>query len=322
MQSADFTDNFTKQISQYRKEMIITMSFSENLTYLRKRENITQEQFAEQLEVSRQSVSKWESGASYPEMEKLLQICDLFHCSLDVLMQGDAKQAYAKDSAGYDKQRNRFSRLCTAGTGVIIFGVSVQLFLTGIGIREGLCEMAFFIIAVIGIMILVVNGLQAADFKRRHPHVDNFYTEEEKDSFHRKFTVLAASGVGFILIGLILVVGCQVLTLPAGYTEELYYSVFILFAGLGACLFVYAGTQKSKFDIAEYNKKADPNSLSPEEKAIDSKIGTVCSCIMSVAAIVFFGIGFIGKLWEYSWLAFLFGGILCGIATIVLSARK
>ncbi len=40
------------------------MSFSENLQYLRKKQNLTQEQFAEQMEVSRQAVSKWESGGS------------------------------------------------------------------------------------------------------------------------------------------------------------------------------------------------------------------------------------------------------------------
>ena len=50
------------------------MSFGENLQYLRKQKEITQEQLAEQLEVSRQSVSKWESGQSFPEMEKLLQL--------------------------------------------------------------------------------------------------------------------------------------------------------------------------------------------------------------------------------------------------------
>lgn len=41
------------------------MSFGENLQFLRKRENITQEQMAERLEVSRQSVSKWESDLSH-----------------------------------------------------------------------------------------------------------------------------------------------------------------------------------------------------------------------------------------------------------------
>ena len=42
------------------------MSLAENLQYLRAREGVTQEQLAERLDVSRQSVSKWESAASYP----------------------------------------------------------------------------------------------------------------------------------------------------------------------------------------------------------------------------------------------------------------
>lgn len=66
------------------------MKFCENLQKLRKSKNISQEQLAEMLGVTRQSVSKWESGASYPEMEKLTEMCRIFHCSLDSLVNGDA----------------------------------------------------------------------------------------------------------------------------------------------------------------------------------------------------------------------------------------
>lgn len=65
------------------------MKFCENLLNLRKSKNISQEQLAEMLGVTRQSVSKWESGASYPEMEKLTEMCRIFHCSLDTLVNGD-----------------------------------------------------------------------------------------------------------------------------------------------------------------------------------------------------------------------------------------
>ena len=47
------------------------MSLSENLQFLRQRRGVTQEQLAEELDVSRQSVSKWESGVSYPEMDTI-----------------------------------------------------------------------------------------------------------------------------------------------------------------------------------------------------------------------------------------------------------
>ena len=59
------------------------MAFSDNLQYLRTKAEMTQEQLAETLNVSRQSVSKWEGGQSFPEMETLLRLCDLYHTNLD-----------------------------------------------------------------------------------------------------------------------------------------------------------------------------------------------------------------------------------------------
>ena len=62
------------------------MALSEKLYTLRKISGLSQEQLAEQLRVSRQSISKWESGQSVPESDKLLAISDYFQVSLDYLM--------------------------------------------------------------------------------------------------------------------------------------------------------------------------------------------------------------------------------------------
>ena len=62
------------------------MTFGEKLSKLRKESNYTQEQFAEILGVSRQSVSKWESDIAYPETDKLIRISELFDCSTDYLL--------------------------------------------------------------------------------------------------------------------------------------------------------------------------------------------------------------------------------------------
>ena len=61
------------------------MSFNEKLQKLRKENNLSQEALATLLDVTRQSVSKWESGTTYPEMDKLLMMCKIFKCSLDDL---------------------------------------------------------------------------------------------------------------------------------------------------------------------------------------------------------------------------------------------
>lgn len=62
------------------------MDFSEKLLTLRKANNLTQEQLAEKLEVSRQSVSKWESGQATPELDKIVALSAIFDVTTDYLL--------------------------------------------------------------------------------------------------------------------------------------------------------------------------------------------------------------------------------------------
>ena len=66
------------------------MSFGKNLQFLRHlRENMTQEDLAEKMNISRQTISKWELDAAQPEMDKAIELCRLFNCSLDNLFRDD-----------------------------------------------------------------------------------------------------------------------------------------------------------------------------------------------------------------------------------------
>ena len=89
------------------------MTVGEKLLKLRKEHDLTQEQFAELLKVSRQSVSKWELGTAYPDTEKLLRISKLFQCSLDYLLKDEVEQmditiAAANEEARINKIRAEF----------------------------------------------------------------------------------------------------------------------------------------------------------------------------------------------------------------------
>ena len=87
------------------------MKFGENLQKLRKEQGISQEQLAEKLGVTRQSVSKWESGSSYPEMDKIVALCNLFHCDLDVLINKDVtEERQRKDASSVIK--SAFQSIC------------------------------------------------------------------------------------------------------------------------------------------------------------------------------------------------------------------
>lgn len=73
------------------------MSFNEKLQKLRKANGLSQEGLADLLDVTRQSVSKWESGTTYPEMDKLLAMCKIFKCSLDDLTNDDITEIKTDD---------------------------------------------------------------------------------------------------------------------------------------------------------------------------------------------------------------------------------
>ena len=75
------------------------MHFGKNLQILRKMTDMTQEELAGRMHVSRQTISKWELGAIVPEVEKLVELCELFNCSVDGLLRGNmdfSSEAYSE----------------------------------------------------------------------------------------------------------------------------------------------------------------------------------------------------------------------------------
>ncbi len=68
------------------------MSFGSNIGYLRKKKGMTQEEFAERMYVSRQTVSRWETDSVYPDVETVIKLCEVLECDMETLVRGDATQ--------------------------------------------------------------------------------------------------------------------------------------------------------------------------------------------------------------------------------------
>lgn len=64
------------------------MNFGEQIQQLRKSKKMSQETLAKKVGVSRQSISKWENGAAYPEMKHIMKLCSIFHCQITDLVHG------------------------------------------------------------------------------------------------------------------------------------------------------------------------------------------------------------------------------------------
>lgn len=164
------------------------MSFGEQLSAVRRRSGLTQEQFAEQLQVSRQAVSKWESGRGYPEIEKILYICNRYQVSIaDMFAQEapapapsaapDAPElpAAAEQPLPRESLHNAFSAFLTNLSpknkwmaGGVLLGVGALSGLIGLCLKGGNTDMSTIVwiaaIVIFGVMEAATAGLTSIWF--------------------------------------------------------------------------------------------------------------------------------------------------------------
>ena len=180
------------------------MPLSDNLQFLRARQGLTQEQLAEQLDVSRQSVSKWESAASFPEMDTLLKLCDMFHTDLDTLLRGSVEQSLSEDTVAYDSFMTTYARRIAGAVSAIVAGAAVMILLYGyIGELSGA---VFMLIVAIAAVVLVASSMEEDNFRKQYPTIPDFYTDAQKYTFRRRYIWYIAGGVGAILSGVVLLI--------------------------------------------------------------------------------------------------------------------
>ncbi len=294
------------------------MSFAENLQTIRKQHNLTQDDLATKLDVTRQAVSKWESGNGYPEMEKIMQLCDMFDCSMDTLLKGDIATDERKTKEKYEKLFNARSIFFALGVGFILFGVTLFLAFLSLAPTDTPEQEKFIYIGIavllcfiaVSVAIFIIYGLKTDEFKRKHPVIENLYTEEEISAYNKKFPIYIAVGVGLIIFGVIAMFLTFALSQTLAQTTA-PIAILMLFITAGVSTIVYAGMQKGKYELSDYT---------PEKKSpLSEKISGV---IMLSATALFLLLGFIFSAWEWCWAVFPIGGIACAIVDTILKKNN
>lgn len=300
------------------------MSFGENLVFLRKKKGMTQENLAEALGVSRQTISKWESDGAFPETDKILVLCDMFSCNMDDLLRGAMQQTCTESDLEYDRHMNRFAVAIAAGVGLILFGLTLLLLLTALGAAETVCVMVFLFFCVIAVTIFIVSGISHENFIGSTPTIGQIYDDKTIRKFNRKFTYWIAIPVACILIGVIWIIGAQTIPMPERFEQEAWETLlvvpFMLTLAVAVPCIVWAGIQKSKYNIDEYNREA--KKVLRERAGKETLAGKISGCIMLVAAAAYLVMGFIWNLWHPGWVVFPVGGILCGIITTLFGDKE
>ena len=333
------------------------MSFRDNLQHLRATRHMTQEQLAMMVGVSRQAVTKWEAERAYPEMDKLVKICQIFDCSIDELVEGDltarpndpaqsVPNAAAQDTIGYeDHMRSRARRM----------GVSIGLFVAGCGLgfaAEAIASLALgnpsivyngigiaavtLACVAIGLIILIPTTTEHNSFMREHPYLIDFYSAKDRAANEKTRARNLAIGIAVIFLGVIsaIAAGCFV---DDSAASEGSMAVTMLLIGTGVGLVVRAASLWDMTDIDAYNMEAlcslgdkdfesAVQELEPSERRraetkrwASHATGTVCGALMIVATMVALASLWVTG-WEFFWVFWPIGGIGCGLASVVIGA--
>lgn len=405
------------------------MSFKENLQYLRGSRNMTQEQLAMLLGVSRQAISKWESEKAYPEMDKLLMLCDMFGVTLDDLVMGDVRASagcggagrvdlaadtdgmaasvgvadaavgavpgvigfaasqvagmsdsgesdaqgaktgvqlsvspesdtrdgtdipqsvprhIVQDVVGYDSHMRRFTWLIAIGVAAIILGVAVGMLFLPEGsvlgpspVNDVLVTVCTLVGAIVGLALLIPAGIMHGDFRRRHPYVQDFYTDEDKSRASVVLAIGVAIGAVLILAGVCVLVFCDELVADgdAGWPD----SVLLACVAAAVFCFIMSGMTHDKVNVDKYNREAGEESvregrsvphptMSESDRFYSRLTGAICGVIMLLATVVALLMLFLGMAgsdvdaWmKVFWVPWPIGGVLCGVVGIIVPLVK
>ena len=405
------------------------MSFKENLQYLRGSRNMTQEQLAMLLGVSRQAISKWESEKAYPEMDKLLMLCDMFGVTLDDLVMGDVRASagcggagrvdlaadtdgvaasvgvadaavgavpgvigfaasqvagmsdsgesdaqgaktgvqlsvspesdtrdgtdipqsvprhIVQDVVGYDSHMRRFAWLIAIGVAAIILGVAVGMLFSPEGsvlgpspVNDVLVTVCTLVGAMVGLALLIPAGIMHGDFRRRHPYVQDFYTNEDKSRASVVLAIGVAIGAVLILAGVCVRVFCDefVADGDAGWPD----SVLLACVAAAVFCFIMSGMTHDKVNVDKYNREAEEESvregrsvphptMSESDRFYSRLTGAICGVIMLLATVVALLMLFLGMAgsdvdaWmKVFWVPWPIGGVLCGVVGIIVPLVK
>ena len=204
------------------------MILADKIIDLRKKHGWSQEELAEQLNVSRQSVSKWESGMSVPDLNKIIAMSELFGVSTDYLLKDELDAATPSETAGKDdtapartvtaEEANEYMKTVAFHSKRIILGVAlcilspITLILLGGFAETGMWELSENVAAAAGLTVLLAlvgaaiglfipNGLALS----RYAYLEKEYfvlaygvqgiVEKKQESFRPRFVTLITAGV-------------------------------------------------------------------------------------------------------------------------------
>lgn len=237
------------------------MTLGEKIRTLRKNAQLSQEALAEQLDVSRQAVSKWENDNGLPETEKLIKMAKLFHVSLDTFINDAEDIAPAASAASAEDEQLSLA----AAEGYLDFryhrcqrvGLAVLLLIASLGLTFFLSDLVMLLLMLIDIVAIAQLILVAAadnpykELKQQSPLLSSEtrhilmtrYTDERPRLQRKLFLSIICIGIGLLLLPLLFPADwlpSYELTLSSDVADNLALASGMVLTGFGTALCIFS----------------------------------------------------------------------------------
>lgn len=316
------------------------MIFAEKLIQLRKKSGWSQEELAEQMNVTRQSVSKWEGAQSVPDLNKMIQLSRLFNVSLDYLLKDEIEEMPEQEEAPPEdkpvseeirhvsmEEASRFLKVKAETTYLVALGVflcvisPVCLILLGAASENkgfwlsenaaaGIGMITMLVLVAIAVVLFIYTGSKTSVFSYLEQEI--FETEygvsgmvkERREAYRDTYTRGNIIGVCLCILSLVPLFGGIIIS-EDGLFMVLMLSLMFFLAGVGVTFFIRVGIPWASYE--KLLQEGDYTRAKKRRQPLQDIVGTIYWLAVTAA---YLGWSFYTFQWHRTWIIWPVAGVL------------
>lgn len=323
------------------------MILAEKIMQLRKKSGWSQEELADRMNVSRQSVSKWESAQSVPDLDKILQLSAIFSVSTDYLLKDDMEEEeYTYDmesestgeplrkvsmeeaNAFLQVKENTAKKIATATFLCILSPICLILLpimaessnrnymtenqATAIGLT------VLLLLVAAAVAIYISCGMKTAPFEYLdHEFIETEYgvtgmVKERKKEYYTTYTHYIIIGACLCILGVIPLCTGSILS-ENDIVIGMMFALMLLLVGIGVWFFIVAGIRQ-----ASMQKLLQEGDYTKEKKKRNPLAEAVSGAYWILVTALYLFVSFHTNGWEETWLIWVIAGLLYAVIMIIL----
>lgn len=318
------------------------MILADKIIEERKKNGWSQEELANKLGVSRQAVSKWESSGSIPDLQRILQMSELFGVTTDYLLKDEIEEELLneyvetktikvsmEEANQYLDMKSRGSRIVANATSLCILS-PVPLIVLGTMTEDhiliGFSLVLLLVLVAIAVYLFVNYGLRESHMQ--HLEKESFETEygvsgmvrERREQYESTFTRNIAIGVVLCILSVIPTIMAGVMEVE-DYMSGISVGLLLIIVSIGVNILIRAGMIKSSYDTL-----LQEGEYTIEEKHLKKKTDAFSGAYWCLMVAIYLGWSFWTNNWKFTWIIWPVAGVLyaavLGLVKMTIEGRE